>query len=177
MGATLLIVDTDPVFRYHLARHLQNEKWKILFAGGISEAGKTVRRSNVDVALLGLDSLKREGLAILRMIKKIRSRTEVIMLGSADQIEVSIEGMKLGAFDDFMGPLDIEVLIRRIEDARVHKREKEKQHRPLIRRYMEVFAAGAFAEAGEPDMALEYVEKSRRTSIKNGKKEKRDGED
>jgi DNA-binding NtrC family response regulator len=41
---------------------------------------------------------------------------------------LSIEGMKLGAFDDFIVPFDLESLIRRIREAHQQKKEKEKNN-------------------------------------------------
>jgi len=171
-----LIIDADSGFREHLARYLQSRKWKILFADGLDEAKKSVKRRNIDVVLLGMSSLKSEGLAILRMIKKVSRQTEVIMLGSVDQIAFSIEGMKLGAFDDFMGPFDVDALIRRIEAARIRKKQRQEK-KPLLRRYMDAFAAGAFAEAGESDMALAFMEKDAEKISDKEKKEQKNGKD
>lgn len=172
-----MIIDADSGFREHLARYMHGRKWKILFADGLDEAKKSVKRRNIDVVLLGMSSLKSEGLAILRMIKNVSKETEVIMLGSVDQIAFSIEGMKLGAFDDFMGPFDIDALTRRIEEARIQKKKRQEKKKPLLRRYMDAFAAGAFAEAGEPDMALAFMEKDAEKISDKEKKEKKNGKD
>ncbi|PIP35681.1 MAG: hypothetical protein COS92_00895 [Desulfobacterales bacterium CG07_land_8_20_14_0_80_52_14] len=129
MQATLLIIDGDPAFRENLGRHLQGNDWQIRFAGGMVEAEKMVKRRNIDVALLGMASLKREGIEILRMIKKLSSQTEVIMIGGSEQIALSIEGMKWGAFDDFMGPFEIDSLISRIHDVLGQRKRKLKDQK------------------------------------------------
>lgn len=152
-----MIVEADSVLRDNLARHLSGETWRILFADRITEAKKMLKRQNIDVVLLGLTLLKREGLAILAMIKKVRPLTEVIIINGSDQITLSIEGMKLGAFDDFMWPFNLDDLIDRIQDAWRQKKHSEKTHKPLLRRCLDTMAAGAFAEAGEPEMALAYL--------------------
>jgi len=153
-----LIVEAESVLRDNLARHLAREQWRILFADRITEAKKIVKRQNIDVVLLGLTLLKREGLAILAMIKKARPLTEVIIINGSNQIALSIEGMKLGAFDDFMGPFNMDALINRIQDAWQQKKQREKARKPLLRRCLDTLAAGAFAEAGEPEMALAYLQ-------------------
>jgi DNA-binding NtrC family response regulator len=170
MGDTLLIIEADPVFRENLAKRLTSEERRILFADRIAEAKKTVRRNNTDVVLLGLTLLEREGLAILKMIKKVRPLTEVITINGAEQIALSIESMKLGAFDDFVGPFNIDALAGRVQDAVRQKRQRETERKPPLHRFMDIMAAGAFAEAGEPGMALTYLENAKKQCLKNRKK-------
>ncbi|GBC60035.1 response regulator [Desulfonema ishimotonii] len=117
MFITLLIVDEDSPFRRNLFQRLRREKYDILLTGEKDEAGQMVRRKNIDVILINLDGMGREGLAILKTVKGISPSTEAIILNSSKQIALSIKGMKLGAFDDFLVPFDIESLISRIRDA------------------------------------------------------------
>jgi DNA-binding NtrC family response regulator len=128
MQVYLLIIESDNSFRRNLVRWLPDKDWRVLFAEDQIEAIKIVKRKNVDVVLLGLKGLKKEGLMLLQEIKKIRPLTEVITLCNPDQMILSIEGMKLGAFDDFIVPFDLESLIRRIREAHQQKKEKEKNN-------------------------------------------------
>ena len=82
------------------------------------------------MVLLGVDGLGREGLALIQSIKATRPTAEIIIINDATHMDLSIEGMELGAFDDFLIPLDINALARRIREA-VHLR---KQKRKLPRR-------------------------------------------
>jgi hypothetical protein len=41
----------------------------------------------------------------------------LITINYGDQIALSIEGMKLGIFDDFLMPLDLDSLISRIRES------------------------------------------------------------
>ena len=126
MTVNLLIIEADTFFRKNLAQLLTNEKWRILFAENRIDAIKIVRRKNIDVALLGLKGLKKEGLMLLKDIKNTGSLTEVITINTSDQIILSIESMKMGAFDDFIVPFDIESLVRRIWEAHQKKKDNEK---------------------------------------------------
>lgn len=166
-----MIIEADPVFRESLANRLSGEGRRILFAGRITEAKKRVKRNKIDVVVLGLTLLRREGLAILKMIKKARPLTEVITINGSEQIALSIESMKLGAFDDFVGPFNIDALAGRIHDAWLHKRQREAEKKPLLHRCMDIMAAGAFAEAGEPGMALAYLENTKNRVLETEKKE------
>ena len=171
MGVNLLIVAADPVFRENLAKRLWDGKWKIRQAERIGEVRKIVKRSNIDVTLLGLTSLKQEGIAILKAVKKIRPLTEVITISGADQVTLSIEGMKRGAFDDFIGPFTIDSLAGRIRDACSKKRQREKAKKPLLHQAMDIMAAAAFAEAGEPEMALTFLKSAPLSASQKKRKE------
>ena len=126
MSVNLLIVEADNFFRKNLAQRLPDDKkWQISFADHQIEAIQVIAKKNIDVVLLGLKELKKEGLMILREIKQIRPLTEVITINRPDQIALSIEVMKLGAFDDFIVPFDLESLVLRIQEAYRQKRKNE----------------------------------------------------
>ena len=125
MQMNLLIIESDNFFRKNLAQRLPDEKkCRILFAEHRIEALNIVKRKNIDVVLLSLKDLKKEGLMILKELKTVRPLTEVITISRSDQIALSIEGMKLGAFDDFIVPFDLESLFRQIQKAYRKKKKK-----------------------------------------------------
>ena len=126
MKVNLLIIEADNFFRKNLAQRLPDEKkWRVLFAEHQIEAIQMIKSKKIDVVLLGLKELKKEGLMILKEIKTICPLTEVITINRADQIALSIEGMKLGAFDDFIVPFELESLVRRVRDAYQHKKKND----------------------------------------------------
>ncbi|MCF8050133.1 MAG: response regulator [Desulfobacterales bacterium] len=77
-----------------------------------------VAAEDIDVILLGIDGLGRKGLDLIRPIQRLSPKTEIITVNNADQMDLAIEGMKMGAFDDFMVPLDIDLLASRIQEAK-----------------------------------------------------------
>ena len=97
-------------------------------------------------------------------IRKSRSHAEVILMNSSDQIPLSIEGMKLGAFNDYLFPLDFELFVSGIQEAADKKRQKEKK--PLSERYQDMMAAISFAEVGEHEMARQFLKDNRTNKIK-----------
>lgn len=66
----------------------------------------------LDVMLPGM-----KGLDVLRGIKAGYPDTRVILLTGHGTTKNGIEGMKLGAFDYMIKPLDIDVLIEKMNDA------------------------------------------------------------
>lgn len=157
MGINLLVIESDRSFRQSLCRRLDAVPIHVFESDGDAGLKKTIKKNKIDVVLLSLSGLKAEGLALLRQIKRFNPLTEVILLNGGAQVSLSIEGMKLGAFDDFFVPFDVKKLIDRIKDAYRRKTKQEGGKRSLFQRYQDAMAAAAFAEAGEPDAAIAFI--------------------
>jgi DNA-binding NtrC family response regulator len=160
MPTAVLIMEADRPFRRQISEGLARDRFKVFEAGTEQEALERVLKSRVDVVLLGLRGLRNRGIQLLRNIKTSRPRTEVILLTPTDCLPLSIEGMKLGAFDDLMIPFDMETLQRSIEEAGCKKRSAGKGLTSFVKRCQDTMVAVSFAEAGEPDVAREVMKES-----------------
>jgi len=109
------------------------------------------------VVLLSLNDFQKESMVLIKMIKKVRPAVQVITINSGDEISLSIEGMKLGVFDDLLMPLDLDALILRIQEAFQAKKAAEVVKPSLLQRCQDILVAASFAEAGEADMAKELL--------------------
>jgi two-component system, OmpR family, response regulator len=159
MGATILIIEGDSMLETHLSRHFEIQNWGLLNAMQPKDIKRMLKKHPIDVVLLSLNDLKKEGMALIKMIKKMRLPVQVITISSPDQISLSIEGMKLGVFDDFLMPLDLDSLMLRIRDAFQAKKDAEIIKSSLLRRSQNFMVAAAFAEAGEAGTAKEMLGK------------------
>ena len=112
-----MIIGGDIIFQERLAQHFKIQNWRLLNAIQPKDIKQMFKKLAIDVALLCLNDLKKDGLVLIKMIKKMCPSVQVITVNSPDQISLSIEGMKLGVFDDFLMPLDLDSLILRIRDA------------------------------------------------------------
>lgn len=157
MGVNLLIIEMDNYLHDHLSRHLADEAYQIFTARQKSEAKRIVKRRNIDVVLLSLNDFQKESMVLIKMIKKVRPAVQVITINSGDEISLSIEGMKLGVFDDLLMPLDLDALILRIQDAFQAKKAAEVVKPSLLQRCQDIMVAASFAEAGEAEMAKELL--------------------
>ena len=119
----LLIIETDDLFRKHIAERLRLESCKVFEACEEAEAMKVFQRKDLDVVLLGLKGFKKKGLTLLKTIRELRPTTEVILMIPPEDFTLSLEGMKLGVFDDLLIPFDLETLLERIGAACQKRRE------------------------------------------------------
>jgi len=143
----------------HLVRHLKAKDWRIFNSRVQKDIKRIFKKHPIDVVLLSLNDLKKEGMALIKMIKKKHPAVQVITINSGDQISLSIEGMKLGVFDDFLMPLDLDSLISRIREAFQAKKEAEVVKPSLLQRCQNLMVAASFAEAGEAETAKELLTK------------------
>lgn len=164
-----MIIEMDTFLQEHLSRHLEGEDYQIFTARQKTETKRIIKRRNIDVVLLSLNDFQKESMALIKMIKKMRPAVQVITINSGEQISLSIEGMKLGVFDDFLMPLDLDSLISRIQEAFQAKKEAEVVKPSLLQRCQDIMVAASFAEAGEADMAKELLTKrpESKENIKN----------
>ncbi len=153
----------------HLVRYLKADDWRIFNSRQQKDIKRILKKHPIDVVLMSLNDLKKEGMALIKMIKKKHPAVQVITVNSGDQISLSIEGMKLGVFDDFLMPLDLDSLILRIREAFQAKKEVKVIKPSLLQRCQELMVAASFAEAGEADIAKELLTKglNSKENIKN----------
>jgi DNA-binding NtrC family response regulator len=159
MGITILIIEEDSMLQDHLVRYLKVHDWLIFNSMQQKDIKRILKKHPIDVVLLSLNDLKKEGMALIKMIKKKHPAVQVITINSGDQISLSIEGMKLGVFDDFLMPLDLDSLISRIREAYQAKKDAEVVKPSLFQRCQDIMVAASFAEAGEAEMAKEFLAK------------------
>jgi len=135
VGSKLLIVETDEPFRRLISDRLRLEGYTVHEACQESEAHRMLLRKDLDVVLLGFTGDKQLALGLLRAIKETQPLVEVILLRSSEDhsLAASIQGMKLGAFDELLIPLDMETLVRRIQEACGRKGQRESAARQTNR--------------------------------------------
>ncbi len=121
MSIRILIIEDENEFRNNLYHFLQSEGFTIDKATHQDDVKTIVAKKKFDVVLLGVDDPGMEGLALIQPIKTISPKTEIIILNNFNHMDISIKGMDLGAFDDFLIPLDMDSLAKRIREAGMGK--------------------------------------------------------
>jgi len=135
MKTGLLIVEVENLFRENLAHKMRLEGYQVSVTDRISEAKGFIKKGKTDVVLLSLVELKKIGLKILEMVKSQKPFTEVILINRSELLDLSIQGMKLGAFDDFFLPLDMTILLDRLKQAAQRHQQRKKARKPFRQRY------------------------------------------
>ncbi|WP_243544872.1 response regulator [Pseudodesulfovibrio tunisiensis] len=114
----VLIVDADTDFGDHLARQLAKRGVEVFRARREDEVRDTACREKVHAVLLGLYGRDRALLSILRAVKAACPQSQFILINHAADVPLSIEAMKLGAFDEIAAPVDMEELLVKLHSAR-----------------------------------------------------------
>jgi DNA-binding NtrC family response regulator len=128
LSTVVLLVDDEVPFVEAMARRLTKRGLDVKSAFSGEEALQTLKKlKHVDVIILDVKMPLMDGLETLREIKKAYPIMEVIMLTGHATVETAIEGMKLGAYDYLMKPCDMDVLMKKLEDAKKRKKEHEQK--------------------------------------------------
>lgn len=117
MPSQILIIEKENSLRNSLAQHLRDEGFQVSEAEHAEKALALLDTRRIQLVLLGLEELKRDGIAMMREIRNRFPGIKIITMNSGDQLEWSIEAMRLGAYDDFLIPFDLDTLISRIQKA------------------------------------------------------------
>ena len=175
MKIELLIIETNLAVRQNLVQRLSLDQYTVIDVDHPRKVKGFLKKNDIDVVLLGFSGLGVEGLSVLKTIKRTRPLIEVIMLNNSANISLSMKGMKLGAFEDFYMPLEIDTLVQSIEAAYLQKKENEKHKKTIFQKYQDLMSAVTFAEMGEADTALSFLSSNDQPSSgkkKNGNPEK-----
>ena len=123
----ILIVDDEEDFRVTLVKRLQKRNQQVFGAESGQKALTLMEAMVFDVVVLDVKMPGMDGIETIREMKKRNPLTEVILLTGHASMESGIEGMKLGAFDYVMKPVNIDELLEKIRQAYERKRVQEEE--------------------------------------------------
>jgi signal transduction histidine kinase len=113
----LLLVDDEDHFRQTLAKRLAKRGLASDQAADGNECLSILDKKAIDVVVLDVKMPGMSGIEVLQNITAKYPRTEVILLtGQANALE-GVEGIKSGAFDYLMKPIELEHLFNKILQA------------------------------------------------------------
>jgi two-component system nitrogen regulation response regulator NtrX len=159
----ILVVDDEQSILAVLKGILEDEGYGTILAASGEEALSVLNERSCDLVLLDIWLPGKDGVAILREIKKGHPRLPVVMMSGHGTIETAVTSTKLGAYDFIEKPLSLEktVLVVRhaLEQDRLH-RENE-----ALRRSMEESAE----ILGSSPVILELKERVARAAPSQGR--------
>lgn len=114
----VLIVDDETEFATTLAERLEMRRLQTRVAAGAAEALAIIGEGwRPDVVLLDLKMPGLDGLQTLGLLKGQDPQLEVILVSGHGSTSAGMEGMQKGLFDYLMKPVDIGVVVEKIEQA------------------------------------------------------------
>nr|WP_321465847.1 response regulator [uncultured Desulfobulbus sp.] len=133
----VLIVDDEQDFREIMIKKLSKQDLHCDSAPDGATALEMIKAKNYDVVLLDVKMPGMDGIETLREIKNIAPMVEVVMLTGHASVESGINGIKYGAFDYLMKPMETDILLEKLDAAYERKRiQQEKIEMAQIKRNM-----------------------------------------
>ena len=122
--ANVLLVDDEVSFVESFSERLELRDFEISKAFSGQEALELLEKNkNIEVVILDVKMPGMDGIETLAEIKSKYPLVEVMMLSGHADVESAIEGMKQGAFDYLMKPVDIDLIITKVNEAATKKRQ------------------------------------------------------
>jgi len=113
----ILIVDDDPNQRELLKGFLDHQGYDTLTAGDGETALKLLRHETVQLVLLDHRMPGLTGDVVLSKIREMNPTQRVIMITAYGDVDTAVNAMKMGACEFLEKPVDLSVLLERIQHA------------------------------------------------------------
>jgi len=126
--ANVLLVDDEVSFVETFSERLELRDFETSKAFSGEEALQVLERNNnIEVVILDVKMPGMDGIETLTEIKRKNPLVEVMMLSGHADVASAIEGMKHGAFDYLMKPVEMDQIIAKITEAVSKKRQHEEK--------------------------------------------------
>jgi len=134
----VLLVDDEEQFLDTLTQRLELRGLKVEAVTGGEEALDMVGEKKIDAVILDLAMPGIDGIETLRLLKEKRPDLQIIMLTGKATVKSGIEAMKLGATDFLEKPVDLNLLLEKIGEAKnkrllLIQKKREKEIKKIIK--------------------------------------------
>ncbi|MGE4291085.1 MAG: response regulator [Desulfovibrio sp.] len=113
----MLLVDDEAGFADVMRKRLGKRGVEVTAALSGTEAIRTLRGQDFDVAVVDLKMEDMDGIEVLSILKKMVPELPVIMLTGHGSEQAARDGMAHGAFDYLLKPCELENLLAKIHQA------------------------------------------------------------
>ncbi len=122
MKPVVLVIDDEEDIRFSLEGILEDEGFETLSCESGETALDMIKQREPDVIFLDIWLTGKDGIEILKILKRDYSYIPVIMISGHGNIETAVQSIKLGAFDFIEKPLSLEKVIVTAQKALDFKR-------------------------------------------------------
>jgi len=115
---SVLVIDDEQEFVSTLVRRLRKRGWE---SEGVLTGGEAIRKiaaGDFAVALLDMRLPDMDGSEVLREIIKVNPQIRVVILTGHASASEGEEGIRNGAFDYLIKPVEFETLLEKLQAAR-----------------------------------------------------------
>lgn len=114
----VLLVDDEMDFVEALQARLEARGLVVEIARDGTEAVAKVSSARFDAVVMDLAMPGMDGIETLRALKRLDPDLQVMLLTGRATVEKSVQAIKLGAIDFLEKPVDINILLERIREAK-----------------------------------------------------------
>ena len=136
----ILIIDDEKDIRFLLSSILVDEGYLTIEAGDIAGAEKKIDGEVFDLALIdiSLGDKKKDGISLLKKIKKMNSDLPVIMISGHATIQIAVDSIKEGAFEFLEKPFNTSRLLNFVKRA-LENFELKKENKKLNNLFFDTY--------------------------------------
>jgi DNA-binding NtrC family response regulator len=113
----IMLVDDEGGFLLTTKRLLERKDMQVTTASSGHEALEKLAGESVHVVILDVKMPGMDGMAVLKAVKSRYPLVQVVMLTGHGTVDSAMEGLRSGATDYLMKPIDIDELIAKAEEA------------------------------------------------------------
>ena len=113
----LLLVDDEEAYVDVLANRLSRRGFEVTKTYSGTQALQAMRGKEFDVAVLDLKMEDMDGIEVLKVVKRMDPKMQVIMLTGHGSETAARQGIEFGAFDYLMKPCELDALVDKIREA------------------------------------------------------------
>jgi DNA-binding NtrC family response regulator len=113
----MMLVDDEEGFLSTTKKLLERKGLQVTTASSGQEALEKLMGESVHVVILDVKMPGMDGVAVLKAVKSRYPLVQVLMLTGHGTVESALEGLRSGATDYLMKPIDIDELIAKAEEA------------------------------------------------------------
>lgn len=131
MPRHLLIVDDDPTIRTSLAEALaDNGTTEVRVAEGPHQALAMLDAATPDVVLSDIRMPEMDGISFLKLLRERAPSVDVILMTAYDNMPTVVAGMRAGAVEFLVKPIDLHQLRRALDAVFDDRRSRSRAPRP-----------------------------------------------
>ena len=124
MSAKVLIVDDEQDFLDIMAERLQARGMEVSTATSATDALEKVQAQFYDAVIMDFLMPEMDAFTALKLLKEARPDLNIILLTANVRQEERVTAEKLGAMEVIEKPADLNLLTRKIEEARARNQDK-----------------------------------------------------